>query len=330
MKKCLFRNDFSDFNFKELCGINMLSGLTPIVVTFSNEEITDIIGDICKISDKNNFCSENFISINSENCIIIFDTKKSVSPDRILISSAYSKEADIGLKEYTLYISDSLENLFKRHNEIIKYNNTSFWRPLDSRNGCDQVFELEDYKGRFFAIKINSSNPTDKTTRISYVGLYNHELTDQLTFCKKNFGENLLLGKIPTAKGTYTADLSCLTNGICFDKESRIYIDTDTSYSFKTDAEILADSFYVIDSETSGNSCKVYVSSDKDKLLDPESQLELSIFPKPTSHKDISAGIYMSDQPIKFSYIAFVFSKGSQLDQVGITPYETISEGIES
>ena len=52
MKKCLIRNDFRDFDFRELCGVNLLSDLTPIVVNFNNEEITDINGDIAEITAK--------------------------------------------------------------------------------------------------------------------------------------------------------------------------------------------------------------------------------------------------------------------------------------
>lgn len=326
MKKCLIRNDFRDFNFRELCGVNLLAGLTPIVVNFNNEELTDTYGDIAEISSKNNLCSDNFISINSDSCIIIYDIKKSISLDRILICGAYDDNSDICLSEYELYFSQSLEDIFERDNQIVKYNNSNLWESSETRNGCDQIFDIEDYKGRYFAIKINISNPTDKMIRLSYVGLFNHDFTEQITFCKRNFGENILQGKIPTAKGTYTADLSCLTNGKCFDKETRIAIDTETSYTFKLDNEITADSFYIVGSESAINSCKIYASTDKDKLMEPESQLNLSAFPKPTSQKEVSAGICMTDLPIKFNYIAFVFDKGTFLEQVGIVPYETIEE----
>ncbi len=325
MKKCLIRNDFHNFNFKELCGINILSGNSPIAVNFKNEEIIDISGDLSQINNNDGFCSSEYVSINADKCIIIFDLKKTFSPDRILICSAYSCENDIGLANYELYMSDAPDKLFERKNKIVEYDNTSVWIADSNRNGCDQVFDIEDYDGRYFAIKIANPNPTDSITRISYVGLYNHEFTEQLTFCENNFGENVLKGKLPTAKGTYTADLSCLTNGICFNSATRINMDTDTSYSFKLDEEIIADSFYLIGSDNAVNSCKIYATNDKDKLFDDESQIHISIFPKPTSHNGISAAVCMADQPINFKHMAFCFEKGSQLDQLGIMPFDTIT-----
>ena len=134
-------------------------------------------------------------------------------------------------------------------------------------------------------------------------------------------------GKIPTAKGTYTADLSCLTDGICFDKTTRIKIDTETSYTFKLDNEIIADSFYIVGSEDAINNCKIFVSSDKDNLLDSSEALTVSVFPKPTSHKGISAAICMTDEPINFGYVAFCFVGKGFLDELGILPLEvTVDE----
>ena len=94
------------------------------------------------------------------------------------------------------------------------------------------------------------------------------------------------------------------------------------------DNEITADSFYVIGSESAITNCKIYASTNKDKLMEPDSQLNLSAFPKPTSHKEVSAGICMTDFPIEFNCIAFVFDKGTFLDQVGIIPYETTEEDL--
>lgn len=327
MKKCLVRKDFSDYNFRELCGINILSGMTPVILNTQNEEIKEIVGSLSGLTQCDAFENAVPVEISSEGCAIIFDLKTTYEPDRILICGAYDADSDVGLSNYEIYISDTLDALFDRRNCVINYSNASSWNGGEIRNGCDQVLDIEDYSGRFFAIKILLSNPTDSITRITHIGLYNHELTDQITFCEKNFGQSVLQGKIPTAKGTYTADLSCLTDGKCFDKSTRIFLDTDSSYTFKLDSEIVADSFYIVCSDEAMKSCKIYVSKDKDDLLNPENEISTSVFPKPTSHDGTSAAICMTDEPISFSYIAFSFEGAGFLDEVGILPMEvTVDE----
>lgn len=317
MKKCLYRNEFQDKNFISLCGINLLKDSKPLIVDLQNSEIENVIGNPLDITE-DVFNENTNLCIPVQSCKIIYDLKSSKKIDRIIISSVYNQSIDYGLSNYELFISDSTETLFNKENCIVEYDNSNNWESGELRNGCDQVFDIYDYKGRFFAIKINISNPTDSVIRLSYIGLYNHELTEQLTYVKNNFGDNLLKGRIPAVKGTYTADLSCLTNGTCFDKSTRVYIDCETEYTFKIDKEIYTDSFYIVGSDSAVKNLKIFVSNNKDDLISDHNAIATSIFPKPTSHSGTTAAICMTDEVISFSYVAFKFSAGDFIDEIGI------------
>lgn len=321
MKKCLYRNNFIDKNFTDLCGVNLLNELNPLVINLQNNEQIKVSENADTINGLY-FSEDNKLEIPVKACKVVYDLKKSININRILISGVFDSAVDYGLANYELYISETAENLFNKENLIIEYDNSNIWQGGEYRNGCDQIFDIYDYSGRFFAIKINLSNPTDNITRICHIGLYNHELTEQKTFCEKNFGQNILRGKIPTVKGTYTADLFCLTNGTCFEKSNRIYIDSETEYTFKLDNEAVSDSFYVVGSESAIKNCCIFTSNSKDELISQNNQISYSIFPKPTSHTGVSAAIFMTDEPISFNFVAFKFSEGDFLDEVGILSYE--------
>ncbi len=326
MKKTLIRNDLHDGDIAPLCGVNLLSGITPVVLDEDNREFGEIRfnGGI----DKNAIerltlpfkpaVTTGHIDIETNGCSLIYDLKNSMTVDRIVIAGFFNGKSDYGIADYDLYLSETAEDLFKEDSHIIAYNNAGLWKEDTARNHCDQVFDTTGYSGRYFCLKINKANPTDDIIRLSTVGLYNHDITDQLTFSGKTFGDNALAGLTPTAHGSYSADLSYLTDGICFNGKKRIYLDNDTEYIYTLKSAQLIGSIGIVGSSSAIEHCVVYLSDTKDAIWNDENLTEVKVETHPTSRQGLSAARFLLCEPVRAGVIGLKFSALDYLDEISL------------
>ena len=200
MKKCLVRNNFLNDDFLDLLGFNLLEGLKPVVFEDNgavfegikyNGELYD---DAFKIITKpiTNIKDLDYIEIPLTSCTLLYDLGKIMKIDRVYISSYFDDYNDYTLGVYELYLSDNLDSIFLRENKILSYSNEELYEPLPTRNHADQIFDLSDYKGRYFAIKVIKPNFTDDIIKIANIALYSHNISEQYMFCNKNFEESII------------------------------------------------------------------------------------------------------------------------------------------
>lgn len=324
MRKCLIRNSFFDREVTNLCGENILKKITPIIIDKNGDAFYDIdycgniiTDDINAITEKPDFLGH--ICIKTDYCKIIYDLKETKIIDRIMICGFFDEAEDYSINNYKIYISDDMANIFDDMNCVIDYSNANLYEKDEIRNHCDQVFDLTDYSGRYFAIEILKPNGIgEKCVKISAIGLYNHEFSDQLNFCKNNFAENIIANKTPTIKGCFIKDLTPLTDGICFDKEKRIYLTADSDLTFKLDEATDIASFFIVGSHTAIENCVIFASNDKDKLGNEESLIEFEIIQRPTSRQGIAAANFILHENINAKYISFNFGNQDYIDEIGI------------
>ncbi len=315
MKKCLIRNDFSDLSFLSLCGVNLLSGISPVFLDKDNNVYEDVKHfpqdsvEITNIIEKfNPEIPTKHIEIEQESATIIYDLGECKQIDRIYIGGFYSAENDYSLAEYELYSSDTVDTLFSFENKIVTYSNSGLWEKSDARNHSDQIYDIEDYDGRYFAIKILKSNATDNIIRISSVGLYNHKLTEELTFIKNNFQYNFLSGIIPNTIGSYNANLTYLTDGICFREDRRVKLDAPTKFLFKLETPLSVAEVGFVGSYSALDSCNIYLAHDKEDIWNEENLVVYDAFPHPTSNDGIAAATLMFQNEIETTYIGIEFN----------------------
>lgn len=314
MKKCLIRNDYSDLSFLELCGHNLLTGIKPVILDH-NDKIFSKIKWVGAEDDSYIHIIENFnpnpitghIDIECPTAILIYDLGESKQIDRIFISGFHNGIDDYTLSEYELYASDAFENLFSEENKIVNYKNYNLWTKNPLRNHCDQIFDLEDYNARYFAVKILKSNPTDEIIRISTIALYNHKLTEQLTFVSKKFDYNFIKGTIPNVVGSYSSNLSYLTDGICFDETCRVNLTSPTKYIFKLNMPIQVSTIGFVGSHSALENCKIYLSNDKETIWDESNNYEYDAIPLHCTRKDVAAASLFVDSTDKNTYIGLDF-----------------------
>ena len=337
MKKCLVRNNLSDDSFINLLGFNILDGLKPVVfeddgaifdgIKYQGELNIDaykvLTKPIYKLSDLEH------IEIPLQSCTLLYELKESIKIDRVLISSFYDDYNDYTLGAYELYLSDNLDDLFTRDNKILSYSNEELYEPLPSRNHADQIFDLTDYKGRYFAVKITKPNATDDIIRLSSIGVYSNSISEQFLFCLKNFEDNIIFGKTPTVKGTYTADLNFITDGISFNEKRRVHLSTDTEYIFKLDEETYIKSIYIVGSSSAINNCTIYLSNSKDNIWDIENLIEVECAIVPTIDEEISAATLTVLSQNNASFIGLQFKEGDEIDEIGVTKHTEINKTEE-
>lgn len=327
MKKCLISNDFkSEDEFLPLCGVNLLHDIKPLVLDGDDKPFGGIRyqGEIdanstSVIDNEFNSNPSAHIDFETERCKVIYDLGEVKPIDRIFISGFYDGKADYSLAEYKLYLSDDAKELFNEDNCIVHYNNGDLCDcTQEVRNHCDQIFDLEDYSGRYFAVELLKPNVTDDIYRVSVFGLYNHNHTEQIRFCKNTFGTNMLSGIIPSVKGAYVKDLSLLTDGICFDEEKRIYLNSETEFGFKLDTKMNLNSFFIIGSESAIDGCEVYISDDKESLFTDGNLIETESLPVKCKPQGVSAALIAICDDIEAEYIGFKFPKDCFIDQIGV------------
>lgn len=327
MKKCLIRNDYSDFSFLELCGVNLLSGIKPVILD-ENDNIFEevkyagvIDNSAIKIIEKfNPNPATGHIDIERPAATLIYDLGEVKKLDRIFIAGFHNGNSDFSLLQYELYSSKTIDNLFDEENKIVTYSNSGLWQKQFLRNHCDQVFDIEDFDGRYFAIKILKANATDDIIRISTVAVYNNKLTEQLTFSSKTFDYNFLKGIIPNVVGSYNSDLSFLTDGICFRENSRIKLNEPTKYLFKLEMPILISTIGFVGSETALDNCKIYLSNHKDDIWEEENSLNFDTLPQPTSNQGVTAATLLLESETNAKYVGLSFETDNGfIDQIVAT-----------
>lgn len=327
MKKCLIRNDYSDLSFLNLCGVNLLSGIKPVILdendnVFENVKYSGIVDNsaIELIEKFNPNISTGHIDIECASATLIYDLGEVKQINRIFIAGFYNGMSDFSLLEYELYSSKTAENLFNEENKIVKYNNAGLWQKQSLRNHCDQIFDIEDYDGRYFAIKILKANATDDIIRISTIALFNNTLTEELTFAAKTFDYNFIKGIIPNVIGSYNPDLSYLTDGICFRDERRVTINTPTKYLYKLDMPILVSSIGFVGSSSALDNCKIYISNDKDSIWDESNCYSYDVLPRPCSISGVEAATLMLENEIHAAFIGLDFDTNNGfIDQLVVT-----------
>lgn len=329
MKKCIYRNDFRDLSFLELCGVNLLKGVTPAVLDSDGDasgkvelqmkrsaEFIDLITDD---TNPKKAAFNNHIDIMTPECTLIYDLHNFWHIDRIYIGGFFNGLSDYSILDYQLYISDNLQNLISRENEIVSYNNSGLFEKKQERNHCDQIFDLEGFGGRYFAIKINKANATDDIIRIGTVAVYNHENTESLTFYEKNFEHNIIKTITPAVKGSYSADLSLLTDGICFDEAHRTTLNADTEFIFKLENPMNITGIAVVGSSTAVDGCTVYLGNDKETVFDNENLTEVETIYKPTSREGVSAAELKIHTENSTRFLGLRFPGGCFIDQIAAT-----------
>ena len=327
MKKCLIRNNYSDFSFLELCGINILAGIKPLILDENNNIFESVkysgqidSSAISLIEKFNPNPTTGHIDIERPSATIIYDLGEVKKIDRIFIAGFHNGHNDYSLLEYELYSSKTTENLFDEENKIVTYSNAGLWQKQFLRNHCDQIFDIEDYDGRYFAIKILKANATDDIIRISTIALYNNKLTEELTFASKNFDYNFLKDNIPNVIGSYNANLSYLTDGVCFREECRIKLNAPTKYLFKLESPILISTIGFVGSDSALDNCKIYLSNNKDNVWEEENSYNFDILPHPTSRQGVTAATLMLENEINTSYIGLDFQTDDGfIDQIVAT-----------
>lgn len=336
MKKCLVRNNLTDDSFLSLLGFNMLDGIKPVVFEDDGAIFEGIKyqgnlnADAYKVLTKPIYRLSDLehIEIPLASCTLLYDLKETKRIDRVFISGFYDDYIDYTLGSYELYLSNNLEDLFTRDNNILSYSNEDLYEPLPSRNHTDQIFDLTDYKGRYFALKITKSNATDEIIRLSNIGIYSHNISEQYLFCLKNFEDNVIFGKTPTVKGTYTADLNFITDGISFNENRRVKLDADTEYIFKLDNEISVKSIYIVGSSSAINNCTIYLSNNKEDIWDIENLIEVESVVVPTANEDISAATLTVLSENTASFVGLQFKAGDEIDEIGVTKHTDLVEEI--
>lgn len=315
MKKCLIRNDFTDLSFQSLCGVNLLKDISPVILDKDNNVYEEVFcfgleeNNVSKILERfNPEQKDKRIEIHQEAATIIYDLGETKQIDRIYISGYYNSENDYSIAEYELYSSNSIEAIFNHENMIVSYNNIGLCQKSDTRNHCDQVFDIEDYNGRYFAIKILKPNTTDNIIRISSIALYNHKLTEELTFVKNNFEYNILSGIIPNTIGSYNANLTYLTDGICFRENCRVKIDAQTKFLFKLEASTLISSIGFVGSYSALENCSLYFSDDQEDIWNEENIIEYDPLPHPTSNDGVAAATLIFQNDVQAKYIGIEFN----------------------
>ncbi len=314
MKKCLIRNNFTDLSFTELLGINLLKGIKPIILD-ENDNIFNSVkysgfvdNSALELTERfNPSANTGHIDIECPSATLIYDLGEIKKIDRIFISGFYNGINDYSLLEYELYSSETMDTLFNKDKKIISYSNADLWEKDVMRNHCDQIFDIEDYDGRYFALKISKANATDDIIRLSTVALYNHKTTEEYSFISKNFDYNFLKGTIPNVIGSYNSNLSYLTDGVCFRDDRRIKLTSDTKFLFKFDLPLLVSEIGFVGSYSALDNCKIYFGNDKETIWSEECYYRHDILPRPTSNQGISAATLMFENEVKAEYIGFCF-----------------------
>ncbi len=318
MKKVIYRTVESCEALLSLSGLNLLKGVLPAVIAdggdasdriaCSEETVQEVL---CKLTDSSQIAQDTFISVAADECTFIYDMRESVKVDRIYIGSRLSNET--AQQEYGVYIADDLQTLFNRENEVEKFT-LQAQDFTESRN--NRVLDTEGYCGRYFAVKIAAPSPVG----IYGFALYNHDRTDKYSFFNKNFAHNILSGITPTVKGSYSADLSLLTDGVCFDDAHRTVINAETEYIFKLERETAINGIAIIGSPNSVEKCVVFFGNEKDTVFDDENLTEIEPIFKPTSRDGTAAALLKTHGEIA-AYIGLRLPADCVIDQLGAEEY---------
>lgn len=332
MKTCLVRDNFNDLSFLSLRGINLIKGVTPTVIDVTGNIIENCnyvgINDECQ-NPLWEFDEKSYLLIPENSATVLFDITETITVDRVIISGFFEKNYDFTLFDYEVFISDNLETLFDKKSNAISYINKTATDPECERNNCDQVFDLTDYRGRYLAIRINKSNNDDGIIRLGSVYFCNNDVTDSLTFAENTFAQNLVSGVIPTVKGSYTADLSFLTDGICFDEKKRVYLNCETEYIFALPKNTNVTSLGIVGSQETINDIMIYAGKNRDDLINENNLVQIDILPCSTPKENVSAALITLTDTVTADCICIKFPVNSGfLDQIiieGDTDFPNIS-----
>jgi len=322
MKKCLITNDIKKGEIPSYLGNNLLKGIRPVILDCDDNELVNLRHNSIVDLDwifliTGDYAIDKHIDFESPSCKVIFDLKEEKQIDRIFISGFYNGKKDYSIAEYKLYIASDPNEIFKEENLVVHYNNGNLCEMGSVRNHCDQVFDLEDWKGRYFALHIIKSNITDDIARVTSISLFNHKYSEQTLFCKQNFEYNILNDKIPTVKGTYSKDLTVLTDGICFDEKNRITLNADTEFTYRVDNKLRLDSAYVVGSQSAIDNCEISAAIEKEKLWTDGAIFDKEICEIPNSLGG-SAAMFLFSEDIDANFISFRFKEGDYIDQLGV------------
>jgi hypothetical protein len=128
------------------------------------------------------------IDILAKSCSFVYDLGRAVSIDLVDLHAACIIQGDdpMGLGEFGIYFSQNEEDLFEDVNCAVRRDDSS---PV-KRHISDWLFELRDCTARYFGFTVFKANPTDDIIRLSALGLYNRDFTDQARGSEETCGDS--------------------------------------------------------------------------------------------------------------------------------------------
>lgn len=324
MKNYICKSEYSGFGFLELLnGVNILNGIIPTIKNKKGKMLKSQLENkpaeisiITNTSNPTRRADRNHIDIHEPECTVIYDMQKHWKVDRIYIGGFFNGISDYSLSDYEIYLSDNPQKLLTDENKVAEYKSDGAFKKGSRRNNCDQIYDLEGFGGRYFAVKINKANPTDDIIRICSLAVFNHENTFNKTFYEKNFGTNILKDAISEITGDVSCNSTLLTDGICFDEAHRIALKSNTSFVFRLKKTVEITDIAIVCSKEAAEKCKCYIGDGKNTVFNNCINDIASVAIKPACADSFSAHFKFPNSCLG-KYIGFSFPSGCFIDQLG-------------
>jgi hypothetical protein len=178
-------------------GYNLLQGITPEIKDkngkqpgINRKDTGSGLGIVYLWTDGNPSAQHIDVAGSQAPIYITYDMGRKVNVEIITFSGMQQGTQKYLITEYQIYLSNSRETLYNEENCIINYKNVE-------NSKRDHMFTLRDKpEARYFGIKVINPNSTDKTIRISRIGVFNNAVSEQMTFLTQKFGRSVLDGLI--------------------------------------------------------------------------------------------------------------------------------------
>lgn len=215
---------------KELLGYNLLNGVTPELIDFGGEapitkNIKAKISDVAYMDVVGEYDDATHIDILADNCTMTYDLGEGYQIDTIFTAGYWSgKSSRFMFLDYELHVSETREELYTESSLITRVNNKELVA-ADGPRASEAFFNIEGVSGRFFGFKVNKACTFDDIIRMTYIGVYNNEISHRRCFIEKSFDKNLLTARDIEITTSFAGEVSALVNGNVFEKSDAVALE---------------------------------------------------------------------------------------------------------
>ena len=202
---------------------------------------------------------EKHIDFYADEFSVIYDLGKETEFDSFFLK-AFRQPFEIG--NFEVFFANTRENLFDSDNRLIAVNNENDYCKKNNHKPFENFFfEIENGRARYVALRQLSTNDVENISRITVLGIYSKEVSEQHYYlAAHNYRENLISGITLSSGG----NSSMLTDGIIFNGAHSRTVSGKAELAIRKKSK--ADKIVVVSDKPLKP--KVYISEYKEKLYE--------------------------------------------------------------